>query len=357
MAYLQTDVTKVTTRVLQNMKLHGEKIAMLTAYDYSMASLLESAKIDVVLVGDSAANVMEGHKTTLPISLDEMIIYAASVVRAIKRALVVVDMPFGTYQGNSKQALASAIRIMKETGADAIKMEGGEEILESVQRILSAGIPIMGHLGLTPQSINKFGTYAVRATEEEEAEQVKKDALILQEAGCFALVLEKIPAKLAGEVSSSLKIPTIGIGAGPHTDGQVLVLQDMLGNACLDWEIVFEFRLKRARYVRIYADVLVITENKVFSLEFKMKDKIDFEEVSQAAKYVPYLEIVFGTDYEIIPALVLTAAKDFFDFVAIGKSDSVLPVCSGDMLFNVFDEYLEFLSDESNTNKAFRAKE
>ena len=242
MAYLQTDVTKVTTRVLQNMKLHGEKIARLTAYDYSMASLLESAKIDVVLVGDSAANVMEGHKTTLPISLDEMIIYAASVVRAIKRALVVVDMPFGTYQGNSKQALASAIRIMKETGADAIKMEGGEEILESVQRILSAGIPIMGHLGLTPQSINKFGTYAVRATEEEEAEQVKKDALILQEAGCFALVLEKIPAKLAGEVSSSLKIPTIGIGAGPHTDGQVLVLQDMLG-------ITQQFK---PRYLRTY---------------------------------------------------------------------------------------------------------
>ena len=207
-----------------------------------MASLLESAKIDVVLVGDSAANVMEGHKTTLPISLDEMIIYAASVVRAIKRALVVVDMPFGTYQGNSKQALASAIRIMKETGADAIKMEGGEEILESVQRILSAGIPIMGHLGLTPQSINKFGTYAVRATEEEEAEQVKKDALILQEAGCFALVLEKIPAKLAGEVSSSLKIPTIGIGAGPHTDGQVLVLQDMLG-------ITQQFK---PRYLRTY---------------------------------------------------------------------------------------------------------
>ena len=214
MAYLQTDVTKVTTRVLQNMKLHGEKIAMLTAYDYSMASLLESTKIDVVLVGDSAANVMEGHKTTLPITLDEMIVYATSVVRAIKRALVVVDMPFGTYQGNSKQALASAIRIMKETGADAIKMEGGEEILESIQRILSAGIPVMGHLGLTPQSINKFGTYAVRATEQEEADRLKKDALLLQETGCFAIVLEKIPAKLADEVTSELKIPTIGIGAG-----------------------------------------------------------------------------------------------------------------------------------------------
>ena len=242
MAYLQTDVTKVTTRVLQNMKLHGEKIAMLTANDYSMASLLESTKIDVVLVGDSAANVMEGHKTTLPITLDEMIVYATSVVRAINRALVVVDMPFGTYQGNSKQALASAIRIMKETGADAIKMEGGEEILESVQRILSAGIPVMGHLGLTPQSINKFGTYAVRATEQEEAEQVKKDALILQEAGCFALVLEKIPASLAAEVTSELKIPTIGIGAGAATDGQVLVLQDMLG-------ITRQFK---PRYLRTY---------------------------------------------------------------------------------------------------------
>ena len=242
MAYLQTDVTKVTTRVLQNMKLHGEKIAMITAYDYSMVSLVESTKIDVVLVGDSAANVMQGHKTTLPITLDEMIVYATSVVRAVKRALVVVDMPFGTYQGNSKQALASAIRIMKETGADAIKMEGGEEILESVQRILSAGIPIMGHLGLTPQSINKFGTYAVRATEKEEADRVKKDALILQEAGCFALVLEKIPAKLAAEVTSELKIPTIGIGAGPHTDGQVLVLQDMLG-------ITQQFK---PRYLRTY---------------------------------------------------------------------------------------------------------
>ena len=195
-----------------------------------------------MLVGDSAANVMEGYDTTLPITLDEMIVYASSVKRAIKRALVVVDMPFGTYQGNSKQALASAIRIMKETGADAIKMEGGEEILESVQRILSAGIPVMGHLGLTPQSINKFGTYAVRATEQEEADQVKKDALILQEAGCFALVLEKIPAKLAGEITAELKIPTIGIGAGPDVDGQVLVLQDMLG-------ITRQFK---PRYLRTY---------------------------------------------------------------------------------------------------------
>ncbi len=242
MAYLQTDVTKVTTRVLQNMKMNGEKIAMLTAYDYSMASLLESTKIDVVLVGDSAANVMEGHKTTLPITLDEMIVYATSVVRAISRALVVVDMPFGTYQGNSKQALASAIRIMKETGADAIKLEGGQEVLESVQRILSAGIPVMGHLGLTPQSINKFGTYAVRATDPEEAERVKRDALILQEAGCFAIVLEKIPAALTASITSSLRIPTIGIGAGPSADGQVLVLQDMLG-------ITRQFK---PRYLRTY---------------------------------------------------------------------------------------------------------
>ena len=242
MGYLQTDVTKVTTKVLQNMKVNGKKIAMITAYDYSMASLVVAAKIDVVLVGDSAANVMQGHKTTLPITLDEIIIYATSVVRAVSRALVVVDMPFGTYQGNSKQALASAIRIMKETGADAIKMEGGEEILESIQRILSAGIPVMGHLGLTPQSINKFGTYAVRATEDEEADRLKRDALILQEAGCFSIVLEKIPAKLAAEVTAELKIPTIGIGAGPSTDGQVLVLQDMLG-------ITQQFK---PRYLRTY---------------------------------------------------------------------------------------------------------
>ena len=242
MGDLQTDVTKVTTNVLQNMKVHDKKIAMITAYDYSMASLVEAAKIDVILVGDSAANVMQGHKTTLPITLDEIIIYATSVVRAVSRALVVVDMPFGTYQGNSKQALASAIRIMKETGADAIKMEGGEEILESVQRILSAGIPVMGHLGLTPQSINKFGTYAVRATEDDEADRLKRDALILQEAGCFAIVIEKIPAALAAQVTDTLKIPTIGIGAGPHTDGQVLVLQDMLG-------ITQQFK---PRYLRTY---------------------------------------------------------------------------------------------------------
>ena len=228
MAYLQTDVTKVTTHVLQRMKQQGEKIAMLTAYDYSMAKLLDATKIDVVLVGDSAANVMEGYDTTLPISLDEMIVYASSVKRAIKRALVVVDMPFGTYQGNSKQALASAIRIMKETGADAVKLEGGEEVLESICRILTAGIPVMGHLGLTPQSINKFGTYAVRATNDDEAQQLIHNAHVLEDAGCFSVVLEKIPAKLAGQVTRELNIPTIGIGAGPDCDGQVLVGQDLL---------------------------------------------------------------------------------------------------------------------------------
>lgn len=245
MGYLETDVTKVTTRVLQNMKLHGEKIAMLTSYDYSMAKLLDATKIDVVLVGDSAANVMEGHDTTLPITLDEMIVYASSVKRAIKRALVVVDMPFGTYQGNSKQALASAIRIMKETGADAVKLEGGEEVLESICRILTAGIPVMGHLGLTPQSINKFGTYAVRATEEEEAEQLVHNAHVLEDAGCFAMVLEKIPAKLAARVTQEVKIPTIGIGAGSQTDGQVLVLQDMLG-------ITQQFK---PRFLRLYGTI------------------------------------------------------------------------------------------------------
>lgn len=242
MAYLQTDVTKVTTHVLQRMKQNGEKIAMLTAYDYSMAKLLDATKIDVILVGDSAANVMEGYDTTLPITLDEMIVYASSVKRAVKRALLVVDMPFGTYQGNSKQALSSAIRIMKETGADAVKLEGGEEVLESITRILSAGIPVMGHLGLTPQSINKFGTYAVRAIQEEEAQQLIRNAHILEEAGCFSIVLEKIPAKLATQVTNEIKIPTIGIGAGNGTDGQVLVLQDMLG-------ITQQFT---PRYLRLY---------------------------------------------------------------------------------------------------------
>lgn len=222
-------VKKVTTHVLAEMKLHGEKISMLTAYDYSMAKILDSAGIDVILVGDSASNVMAGYDTTIPITLNEMIYHAASVVRAVKRALVVVDMPFGTYQGNSKEALNSAIRIMKETGASAVKLEGGEEIKESVQRILSAGIPVMGHLGLTPQSIHKFGTYVVRAREEKEAEKLLKDAAILDELGCFALVLEKIPAKLASQVTKTIKMPVIGIGAGSDVDGQVLVLHDMLG--------------------------------------------------------------------------------------------------------------------------------
>ena len=228
---METDKTivKVTTHVLQEMKQKGVKIAMLTAYDYSFAHILDHAEIDVVLVGDSASNVIAGHKTTLPITLDQMIYHASSVVRAVSRALVVVDMPFGTYQGNSKTALDSAIRIMKESGADAVKMEGGEEILESITRILCAGIPVMGHLGLTPQSINKFGTYVVRATEKAEADKLISDAKALEKAGCFAIVLEKIPAKLGGEVSKTVKIPIIGIGAGRDVDGQVLVLHDMLG--------------------------------------------------------------------------------------------------------------------------------
>jgi 3-methyl-2-oxobutanoate hydroxymethyltransferase len=220
---------KVTTHVLQEMKLKGEKISMLTAYDFSMARLVEAAGIDVILVGDSASNVMAGHNSTLPITLDQMIYHGSSVVRAVTRAFVVVDMPFGTYQGNSKEALWSAIRIMKETGADAVKLEGGKEIIESIDRILSAGIPVMGHLGLTPQSIHKFGTYVVRATEESEAKKLVEDAHLLEQAGCFALVLEKIPAKLGGDVANTLKIPVIGIGAGRYVDGQVLVLHDMLG--------------------------------------------------------------------------------------------------------------------------------
>ncbi len=223
------ELPKITTHVLQEMKQKGEKIAMLTGYDYSMAKLLDEARIDVILVGDSASNVMAGHNTTLPITLDQMIYHASSVARGVERALVIVDLPFGTYQGNSKEALNSAIRIMKESAANAVKMEGGEEILESIDRILSAGIPVMGHLGLTPQSINKFGTYIVRATEAAEAEKLKNDAKLLEKAGCFGIVLEKIPSKLAGEVTNSISIPTIGIGAGADVDGQVLVLHDMLG--------------------------------------------------------------------------------------------------------------------------------
>jgi 3-methyl-2-oxobutanoate hydroxymethyltransferase len=229
MTPLSRNIQKVTTHVLQEMKLQGEKIAMLTAYDYSFAKILDGAGIDVILVGDSASNVMAGHTSTLPITLNEMIYHASSVARAVRRALVIVDMPFGTYQGNSKEALSSAIRIMKESGADAVKLEGGKEVLESVDRILSAGIPIMGHLGLTPQSIHKFGTYVVRATTEAEAERLVEDANTLSRAGCFGIVLEKIPAKLAARVTKEVKIPIIGIGAGSEVDGQVLVLHDMLG--------------------------------------------------------------------------------------------------------------------------------
>ncbi|MGL5786347.1 MAG: 3-methyl-2-oxobutanoate hydroxymethyltransferase [Bacteroidales bacterium] len=220
---------KVTTHRLIEMKQRGEKISMLTAYDYSMATLIDKAGIDVILVGDSASNVMAGNVTTLPITLDQMIYHGKSVMRAVNRALVVVDMPFGTYQGNSKEALSSAIRIMKETHADCVKMEGGAEIRESIERILCAGIPVMGHLGLTPQSINKFGTYTVRAKEEAEAKKLIEDARLLEEIGCFALVLEKIPAKLAAQVAAELTIPVIGIGAGGDVDGQVLVMHDMLG--------------------------------------------------------------------------------------------------------------------------------
>lgn len=223
------EVKRITTNTIQEMKQKGEKIAMLTSYDYSMATIVDEGGIDVILVGDSASNVMAGHETTLPITLDQMIYHAASVVRAVKRALVVVDLPFGSYQGNSKEALNSAIRIMKESGAHAVKLEGGIEIRESIERIITAGIPVMGHLGLTPQSIYKFGTYTVRAKEEAEAEKLKQDILVLQQAGCFSVVLEKIPAKLAKEVTDSVKIPTIGIGAGQHCDGQVLVINDMIG--------------------------------------------------------------------------------------------------------------------------------
>ncbi|HEV7334257.1 MAG TPA: 3-methyl-2-oxobutanoate hydroxymethyltransferase [Flavisolibacter sp.] len=224
-----SEIKRITTNTLQKLKAAGTKIAMLTAYDYSFATLFDAAGIDVILVGDSASNVMAGHETTLPITLDQMIYHAQSVIRGARRSLVVVDLPFGSYQSNGDIALASAIRIMKETGAHAIKLEGGDEVVDSVKRIIGAGIPVMGHLGLTPQSIYKFGTYSVRAKEEAEAAKLKEDAKKLEEAGCFALVLEKIPATLAKEVSASLQIPTIGIGAGPHCDGQVLVMHDMLG--------------------------------------------------------------------------------------------------------------------------------
>ncbi|RMG82427.1 MAG: 3-methyl-2-oxobutanoate hydroxymethyltransferase [Bacteroidetes bacterium] len=246
MSAIKKEVKRVTTHVLQAMKARGEKISMLTAYDFSMAGILDDAGVDVILVGDSASNVMAGHETTLPITLDQMIYHASSVVRAVKRALVVVDLPFGSYQGNSRIALESAIRIMKESGAHAVKLEGGSEIEESVKRILSAGVPVMGHLGLTPQSIYKFGTYQVRAKEEAEAEKLKLDAKLLEDLGCFALVLEKIPAKLTKEVSGNLTIPTIGIGGGKYADGQVLVVHDMLG-------ITKEFQPRfLRRYLELY---------------------------------------------------------------------------------------------------------
>lgn len=247
------DVKRITTHVLQAMKASGEKISVLTGYDFSMARILDAGGIDVILVGDSASNVMAGHETTLPITLDQMIYHAASVVRAVSRALVIVDLPFGSYQGNSKVALESTIRIMKESGAHAVKLEGGAEVAESIKRILSAGVPVMGHLGLTPQSIYKFGTYTVRAKEDAEATKLKEDALLLQELGCFGIVLEKIPAQLAKEVSESLWIPTIGIGAGPYADGQVLVTHDMLG-------ITKDFQ---PRFLRRYLDLFDSIENAV----------------------------------------------------------------------------------------------
>ncbi len=229
MSVAKDSIKRVTTSILQSLKDKDEKISMLTAYDYSTARILDDAGVEVLLVGDSASNVMAGHETTLPITLDQMIYHAASVIRGVKRAFVVVDLPFGSYQGNSRAALESAIRIMKESGAHGVKLEGGEEIRQSIERILSAGIPVMGHLGLTPQSIYKFGTYVVRAKEEKEANKLREDAKMLDEMGCFGIVLEKIPAALAKEVTDSINIPTIGIGAGPHTSGQVLVTHDLLG--------------------------------------------------------------------------------------------------------------------------------
>ncbi len=260
---IHSTVKRVTTHVINEMKLKGEKIAMLTGYDYSMARILDQAGIDIILVGDSASNVMAGHQTTVPITLNEMIYHASGVVRAVTRALVVVDLPFGTYQGNSIEALQSSIRIMKETGAHAVKLEGGSEIRESVERILSAGIPVMGHLGLTPQSIHKFGTYTVRATEDEEANKLIEDSRILEEAGCFALVLEKIPASLGKVVAEARKIPIIGIGAGRHVDGQVLVLHDMLG-------ITQEFspRFLR-RYHNLHAEMLGAIQNYITDVRSK----------------------------------------------------------------------------------------
>ncbi len=250
MSTAKKEFKKVTTNSLLKMKQSGEKISMLTAYDYTMAKILDHAGVDVLLVGDSASNVMAGHETTLPITLDQMIYHAASVVRAIDRALIIVDLPFGSYQGNSKEALSSAVRIMKESGGHAVKLEGGSEIIESVQRILTAGIPVMGHLGLTPQSIYKFGTYTVRAKEEAEADKLIEDAKLLEATGCFALVLEKIPAHLAKRVAEELNIPVIGIGAGGEVDGQVLVTHDMVG-------MTHEFHPRfLRRYLNLYEDMV-----------------------------------------------------------------------------------------------------
>lgn len=262
MSAVKKEVKRITTHVIRNMKKQGEKISMLTAYDYSMARILDEANIDILLVGDSASNVVAGHETTLPITLDQMIYHASSVIRAVKRSLVVVDLPFGTYQGNSMKALDSAIRIMKESGAHAVKLEGGEEVVESVKRILSAGIPVMGHLGLIPQSIYKFGTYSVRAKGDDEAERLKKDAKLLADTGCFGVVLEKIPASLAKEVSESISIPTIGIGAGPHTDGQVLVTHDLLG-------ITKDFK---PRFLRRYLELYDVIKEAAQSYSQDVKD-------------------------------------------------------------------------------------
>jgi len=257
------EVKKVTTHVLQEMKSAGERISMLTAYDFTMAKIVDDAGIDVILVGDSASNVMAGHETTLPITLDQMIYHASSVVRAVDRALIVVDLPFGSYQGNSKEALISAIRIMKESGAHAVKLEGGLDVIESIKRILTAGIPVMGHLGLTPQSIYKFGTYNVRAKAEDEAKLLVEDAKALEKAGCFALVLEKIPAKLAEQVAKALEIPVIGIGAGGGVDGQVLVFHDMVG---LNNE--FHPRFLR-RYLNLYDDIKGAVGNYIKDVKSK----------------------------------------------------------------------------------------
>jgi 3-methyl-2-oxobutanoate hydroxymethyltransferase len=257
MSAVTSELKKVTTHAVQAMKDKGEKIAMLTAYDFSMARILDEAGVDILLVGDSASNVMAGHETTLPITLDQMIYHAQSVVRAVHRAMVVVDLPFGSYQSNSEVALSSAIRIMKESGAHAVKLEGGSEVEDSIRRILLAGIPVMGHLGLTPQSIYKFGTYTVRAKEEAEAEKLLRDAQMLNDLGCFALVLEKIPAKLAEQVSKSIDIPTIGIGAGMHADGQVLVTHDMLG-------ITKDFKPRfLRRYLELFEQITTATRSYV----------------------------------------------------------------------------------------------